>query len=326
MNLNWLANNTMSRIIALAVIFTALGATTTALPQAAGPIDGGSFADLSLKALLSVPAQDRRGARSMAAEQIRFLPRSAQISAANVFFAKLHTEDVRNRNDILAVLGAIPSHWETSNTETDSEFIYNMLIASTDDTMKISLDNALSNAKGLYKDAISQFNTTSVSEIAASAPKLKAMGQKFPKSKYGERAGFYFSQGYSKRFLLKDTEGGRLMNLSNSAYEEFITRAEKGEFGNAPEYLAGAYFYRGVNGWISVNIADARKWLSMGQAKFNDNDVVYVYQVLVSTDRSAVIDQYLPAKSLFSKTLTFINQVPTPSIDRSSELTMIIRQ
>ena len=89
-------------------------------------------------------------------------------------------------------------------------------------------------------------------------------------------------------------------------------RAERGDFGNRTDYLAVGYFYRGLNGWLSDDINDARKWLSLGQQKFSDSERAYIYQILPSKDKSAVIDKYLPARTLFSTTLipNLIDQNP----------------
>ena len=97
-------------------------------------------------------------------------------------------------------------------------------------------------------------------------------------------------------------------------------RAERGDFGNRTDYLAVGYFYRGLNGWLSDDINDARKWLSLGQLKFSYSERAYIYQILPSKDKSAVIDKYLPARTLFSTTLSFLNQNPVPKPGRSSRI------
>jgi hypothetical protein len=53
--------------------------------------------------------------------------------------------------------------------------------------------------------------------------------QGYPKSRYGERASFYLGQYYARRFILNDQVGRPLINSSNSAFEDYIKRAQNGD-------------------------------------------------------------------------------------------------
>jgi hypothetical protein len=270
-----------------------------------------------------------------------------RISAADVFLARLR-EGQTNRNDILAVLADTPWHWATSEAESATQFVYQLLLQATDSAQKVTADNALANARGLYKQGIGLFNSTDLREIVRSEPMLKVMTEKYPKSRYAERASFYLGQYFTRRYVLKDEVGAPLIAQSNAAFEEYIKRAQAGDF-DRKDFLASGYFFRGLNGWLSNNLADAQKWLAEGRAKFTDTDVIYIYQLFVTpekkstsiddkvfgegvvslggqSDKSTVIDQFLPARSVFTKTLDFLNRKPTPSVQQSGELASILRQ
>ena len=262
----------------------------------------------------------------MLAHQIALFSASTRTAAANELFAKLRTNDPKIQNDILGVLSSMTVPWATSNVDADSQFVYQLLLGTYDATTKSLLDNTLVNAKGLYREGIANFNSTLLYEVVAAEPKLKAMEERFPKSRYAERASYYLGQVYSKRFLLNDPLGKQLLATSNAAFEDYIARAERGDFDNKKEYLAAGYFYRALNGWLDGKIDDAQNWLAKGQQKFTDDDRVYVYQLFVSTDRNTVIDKYLPAKSLFSITAKFLKQSPVPTFDRATELITIFQK
>jgi hypothetical protein len=83
---------------------------------------------------------------------------------------------------------------------------------------------------------------------------------------------------------------------------------------------------RGLNGWVSGDLSDAKKWRNLGAQKFSDSDFVYVYQLFYATDHSTKIDKYLPAKTLFASTLNFVSSTPPPSYKEAGPLIAALRQ
>jgi hypothetical protein len=303
-----------------------LAAFCTPVPQAFAQVtDGASFAELSLRSILSVSAPERRGARRMLSQQVSFLPSSWRNDIADFFFAQLQSDDPKSKGDILFVLGEVSSPWTSSNVEANSNFLYQLAQQSADDALRLLADTALANARGLYKDGIRYFNSTILTDLTQAEPKLRAMATNYPKSRYAERASFYLAQYYAKRFVLKDPVGKALVDSSNLAYEDYIKKVESSVF-STREYLAGGYYYRGLNSWLVGDMADAKQWLNKGLKAAAADDQVYIYQLFVSRERAAVIDRYIPAGQAFSRTLTFLNQTPAPSADRALELAALLRQ
>jgi hypothetical protein len=107
------------------------------LAQTGGSIDGASLADLSLKTIASVAAQDRRGARSLWAQQIAALPQDQRNAATTRLLERLRQADVRTtKSDIASVLSSMPMPWVTKDTSSDSQYIYDLYIKESDDTIK----------------------------------------------------------------------------------------------------------------------------------------------------------------------------------------------
>jgi hypothetical protein len=326
-------SNNMHTTHLVAFWFFALVATTiprSSLGQTYVPQDVPGFVDFSLKALLDVVSnnpRDRLGARSLLARQLSGFGSAARVAANDALFAKLRADVPQNRNDILGILGAMPVSWTTSNTDADILYLYQQVSTTLDDTAKDLTDSALANAKGMYRDAIASFNSTVLSDLMTGEEKLKKISQRFPASKFGERASFYLAQSYAKRFILKDPAGSSLVSLSNTAFEDYIKRAEKGDFDKHTDYLAGGYYYRALNGWLLNDTKDAQFWLQRGAQKFqNSNDLIYIYQLFVSRDKETVINKYLPAKFVFSSTQVFLDRIPPPSVDQAGDLIGIFRQ
>jgi hypothetical protein len=310
----------------VAATLSLLGSAACAQPYA--PADAGAFVDFSLKALLEIVSsnpRDRTGARNLLARQITGFNPPTRAAAADTLFARLRSDASQAWNDAYAVLGLMPSPWTTNNLDSDVQLLYQRLQSTPDDVSRDLVDNALANARGLYKDGIASFNSTHLPDLVASEPKLRTMSLSYPLSRYGERAAFYFAQLYAKRFVLGDAAGTSLLQSSNMAFEDYIKRAEKGEFNKKTDYLAAGYYYRALNGWLANDINDSQAWLNKGQ-KFQGTESVYIYQLFVSRDKETVIDKYVPAKVAFEKTQAFISRVPTPLPSQAGELLAALRQ
>lgn len=310
-----------SRLLSIVI---ALALTNEVLAQAPA-IDGKRFAEISLRALTSVSPQDRRGARNMLAVQLASLPAGFRAEATDTLIDRLRADPEKTQGDVLSALGSTPTPWATANTLEDARFLYGLIKSTTDETTRTLADIALANAKGLYKDGIARFNTMSLQDLVESQSRLKVMAEQFPLSRYGERASFYYAQSFAKRFALDDPSGKALLTISNTMYEEYIAKAEGGDFART-DYLSAGYYFRSLNAWAAGNLDDARKWLTRGQQQFTDNDRIYIYQLFPSRDRATVIDKFLPAKSLFVNTLNFLNRVPPSPAGASNELVVILRQ
>ena len=312
------------RFVAVAsLVFVNLGGPASAQNA---PIDGTSFAELSLKAIALVNQADRRGARNLFSQQLALIPSVTRVKATDRLFEQLRTDDTKLRNDIFGVLGLTPARWATSDTTTDTKYIYKVLLETTDDVSKDLLERALSNARGLYRDGIGDFNSSSLQEFRAAEAKFRKTFQEFPKSRYAENASFYLGQYFTKAYLLTEPRNSSLVSESNKAYEDYIAKAEAGAFGDKPDFVAAAYYYRGLNGWLVGNLEDSRNWLTKGQKKTSDDDRVYVYQLFYNGNREKIVDRFLTSKNLFSTTLAFIGQTPSPGYERFVELTAKIRQ
>jgi hypothetical protein len=315
----------LARTFLLCAIVVMVNALTDAgLAQTTGDLDGPSFVDTALKAISSSPASDRRAARNTVANQVGFLPAELRNSVTNTLISKLKSDELNPNGDVLGILANTPVTWSTQNTKEDMLYLYGVLSNSTDETTKTLADLALANAKGSYKDGIAHFNSTDLHDLNAAGPPLTYVAQTFPKSRYAERAGFYLGQLYSKEYLLQDSRDPQLLVNSNKALENYISRAERGEFAKT-DFLAAGYFNRGLNAWLAGNSDDALLWMNKGKSKFSNTDQIYVYQLFVSKDKALIIDKWLPAQSAFSTAADFLNRTPHPTPESTTELTTDLR-
>jgi hypothetical protein len=311
----------------IAALILAAGLSTVAAAQIA-PADASALTDASMKALLDIAAsnpRDRNGARILLTRQIGSFNSAARNSATEALLIRVRGDATLGRNDALAILGQMQTPWTTGNLESDIQFLYQQLQVATDDVSKDLFDNALANAKGLYKDGIASFNSTNLADLVSADAKLRVMSVRYPRSRFGERAAFYYAQLYAKRFVLGDTAGAPLLQMSNVAFEDYIKRAEKGEF-DRTNYLAAGYYYRALNDWLANDFKNTQEWLKRGQKFKADTDAVYIYQLFVSREKDTVIDKYVPAKIAFEKTQEFVSRTPSPAFNQISDLVTVLRQ
>jgi hypothetical protein len=220
----------------------------------------------------------------------------------------------------------MPVPWSTGTTMADADRIYSLYQHETDPTRKSLFDGALANAQGLYRDGIANYNSSSLPVFTQAPEKLKLMTQKYPLSDYAENASFYIGQYYIKAYFLNVSPASSQISSSNAAFESYIAHIQAKDFPTRNFYAAG-YYFRSLNGWVVGNLADATSWLDKGLQpppgpNFSDNDVVYVYQLLYGT---TVIDRFLPAKTLFLNTRTFINATPPPPYTQANSLAATIK-
>jgi hypothetical protein len=286
--------------------------------------DEKSFVDTSVKAMLGTKGQSRLGSREMFANQVSLLPPDSRGRAFDALVDALRTEQDGTKIEIAGVLAASKVRWAVGNLDAASAMIYGLYLDATDATLKTSLDAALANARGGYKDAIDNYNSDNVASLSRATDIFRSYVDKFPKSRFAEPASYYVGHSFLKRFSLGDARGKQLVSDSNSAFESYIARAERGDFIKT-DNLAAAYYFRALNGVVAGDKKDNMAWLDKGGAKFSDSDRVYIYELFFSTNRDVVLDKYFPAKTLFSTTTNFIKDSASFSVDRQGDLVKQIR-
>jgi hypothetical protein len=290
--------------------------------------DEAAFINLSLKAILSTKGPSRFGSREMLANQISLLQPDNRQRAFDVIVAGLSNEPDSTKVELAAVLSDARSPamlpWTSSNLDASRSAIYELYQKSNEPTLKTALDGALASSRGGYFEAIDRYNDDQLASVSRATDDLKLYSDKYPKSRFSDQAAYYVGHGYLKRIALDDPQGKDLIKDSNIAFESYIDRAEKGDFIKT-DNLASAYYFRGLNGITAGNKADAQSWFSKGGGKFSDVDRVYIYELFFSTDRSLVLDKYVPAKTLFAATANFFQSDISITADRQAALLDQIR-
>src|ERR1700739_3605096 len=128
----------MTKIAALFCCAVLLGCETYALAQTTS-VGGTAFAELSLKAIVSIRPAERRGARSLLAQQIADLPLDQRAQAITTFLTRLRTKDPKTESDIVTVMGLTPP-WSSQNTDADARYLYDLYKEEPDEALKGLID------------------------------------------------------------------------------------------------------------------------------------------------------------------------------------------
>ena len=73
--------------------------------------------------------------------------------------ARLWPADYRQQLGLAVALSQLKTPWETNQQDEDISKLYALMQRTKDETLNRYLDDALANAKGLYFDAINDYNT-----------------------------------------------------------------------------------------------------------------------------------------------------------------------
>jgi hypothetical protein len=296
-------------------------AGTVALILIAGCVaaQGGGFFESvvgPIKSLNSKDIDSRLIAREKIQEQFDRLPPPDRPSAVDELLTQIKSaQNLQDKANAAIALAKLKSPWQASDHEAAITELYQSFLAAEDPTYKRYLDDALANAKGLYLDALSDFNGDRVENPVLTDRKFARMPSDFPKSRYAASSAYYRGQYWTRVALIQNSFPDNIKN-SDDAFNSFIQLAETQTFATF-DFINDAYYFRALNRILVGKEDEALTQLSQFRAKGD----VYVYQLFYKKgDKSAVIDRYFPASVLVDATMKFIKDRPGKLPEAQSEL------
>jgi hypothetical protein len=267
----------------------------------------------------------KSGARDIIQQQFELSPVPERITATDELLQKIHTaSDPTEKAAAAVALAKLKSPWEASNHDDKVIALYRLYLDTKDPSLGRYLDDALSNAKGLYLDAINDFNSDNVSNPPATAAKFQRMADSFPKSRYASSSAYYLGQYWTRVGFIQNNFPDTIPK-SDIAFTNFIRRSKDGEFQNS-NFLTDASFFKALNRILVgkenealAQLADMKK--ELGASSPN----VYVYQLFYKTkDKSTEVDRYIPAQALIDATVKFIQANPGQLPGAQSDLAKLL--
>lgn len=303
---------------------------------ASAPIVRAQDAPKNLDAIVEMLVSDdvsvRREARVLLEDYLDGLAAGQREQEIGGLCARLWTSDYRYQLGLALALSQLGTPWQSSRHEEDVQKLYALMQQSKDDTLQRYLDDALANAKGLYFDAINDYNNIDErnpdGEIGR-IPEVRAKFQRmagFSDSVYAGNAVFYLGQYLARMATIfgRRDEGlnDSLLGESTKVFGDYIDRAANGAFRRAT-FMYDAYFYRALNQVIAGQPEQAVRLLK--QVPDTPDDRIYVYQFFYSRDRDTVIDRTIDGGRLVDRMIRHIQKFGNEAIERQSELVRAVR-
>ncbi|NJO15966.1 MAG: hypothetical protein HC877_09495 [Thioploca sp.] len=203
------------------------------------------------------------------------------------------------KNGICSTLDALKLFWIATRQDEVEQVLYTLYQQETDEALKALLDRALMRAKGLYRDAMEDFNNDKVDPSVEA--KFRRVYETYPKSTYAPKAHFFLGQYYLRSLaILKErnqpTQPEEYLNKANQVFQDLLDKS-KTVYEPPLEHLLDAHYFRALN-FVQLNqVNDALKELKDIQTQPPADEKIYIYQFFYS---NLLADQ--PSHSLLLKT------------------------
>jgi hypothetical protein len=292
--------------------------------MAGTPAYAGGLSDIlqnPIKDLIAKDTDVRSTARDLIQKQVEASQPSEKRSLTDELLQKVKSApQPADRVTAAIALSKYPTPWEATDHDNQIKDLYQTFLTTQDPALKRYIDDALANAKGLYLDAINDFNGDRVENPAATAAKFARMPNDFPKSRYAASSAYYLGQYWTRVAFIQSNFPDNIPK-SDEAFKSFIERSKANAFASA-DSLTDAYFFKALNRILVGKEQEALAQLADMKKEFaSRNPNVYVYQLFYKTrDKSTEIDRYIPALTLIGATTSFIQENPGRLPAAQSEL------
>jgi hypothetical protein len=274
-----------------------------------------------LKLLQSEESSERRKARNILSSYLEYMSEEKRREAFKKLFdlITLPKSSYRLKLGICEGIGKMRRNfWEVENQEKTEMKLYGLFKKEKNYTLKMSLDNALMTAKGLYWDAFYDYNHDRVDDPEAVAKKFRKFFQSYPDCRLASRAHFYLAKYYTRVYLIlkhkkENPDPETWINeKSNGVFKEFILKIGNNTYRNVKELQAARYFMA-LNFVLLDRFEEAKALLreiiadSQGKAA---KSKIYIYQFYFSYNKKYRVDEYFPAGILAEHTLKYLEKKP----------------
>jgi hypothetical protein len=189
------------------------------------------------------------------------------------------------KNGICSTLDALKLFWTTTHQDEAEKVLYTLYQQETEQALKALLDRALMRAKGLYRDAMEDYNNDKVDPSVE--VKFRRVYETYPKSTYAPKAHFFLGQYYIRSLAIlrkrnPPVQPEEYLNKANQVFQDLLDKSRT-DYQPPLEHLLDAHYFRALN-FVQLNqVNDAIKELKdiQTQPTATDNKI-YIYQFFYS--------------------------------------------
>jgi hypothetical protein len=256
------------------------------LLTSATPVVGQDTQQLLQLAQLDATQQlDRMNAREELKKYLENTADSLRPALIQALITALPSYSPLAKMTICKSLESLSFFWTATNQEEAEKSLYQWYQKEPDPALKAALDRALMRAKGLYRDALDDFNNSRVGP--AVEPKFRRVYENYPKSSLAAKAHFYLGV-YPLRvyaILKKRNQQPKLeeyVKQSNEVLQDFLTKAASYGSSSQPNQVLDAHYFRALNFVLLNQIDEAINELKAIETDKSSAEKIYVYQFFYS--------------------------------------------
>jgi hypothetical protein len=261
-------------------------------------------------ALTSSDAQERYSSRDAITAAIGQIPEPRRSDLIAELIEGFPRQNYRIQLALALALSKQALPWTARDLQAHVMSLYQQFVTQPDDTLKSSIDDALANAKGYYRDAILDYINDRIDNLDSTVAKFKRTATDFPASKYVPPSILYLAQYLTRAYLLGHPRGRTLIDDSNSVLRSMPE-------GNLSDDAA---FHLALNDLLIGDRAGGISMLQAIEAKYSDRDRIYVHQFFFSKKPSMVVDKTFPTKDLARKLREYVQRNGAISPDDQTDL------
>lgn len=223
------------------------------------------------------------------------------------------------KNGICSTLDALKLFWTATRQDETEQVLYKLYQQEPDEALKALLDRALMRAKGLYRDAMEDYNNDKVDPSVEA--KFRRVYETYPKSTYAPKAHFFLSQYYLRSLAIlkkrnQSIQSEEYLKKANQVLQDLLDK-NRTVYEPPLEHLFDAHYFRALN-FVQLNqVNDAIKELKDIQTQPTADEKIYIYQffysnlladqpdhpLLLKTD---IIDKFLDSTELAQYTQQYL--------------------
>ena len=210
---------------------------------------------LDVESVLSELGAEDRATRRYAQEQLasglaRLSTRDPQAAQALVsrMIEMLGETEASIATNLASSLARAPRPWRARGHEAAKTLLYEMMLAAEQHPrLQLSLDQALMNAQGLYRDAIADYNDDRVDDIEGTAGKFQEVFERFPRSAYAARANYFLARYFTRAFFVLAEHPTAMLEAADAEYVALFERLDEGRFVITGNVELDAFYYGALN-------------------------------------------------------------------------------
>jgi hypothetical protein len=195
------------------------------------------------------------------------------------------------KNGMCSTLDALKLFWTATHQNEAEQVLYTLYQQETDEALKNLLDRALMRAKGLYRDAMADYDNNKVEPSVVA--KFQRVYETYPQSTYAPKAYFFLGQYYLRSLAIlkkrhQQPNPEEYLQKANQVFQDLLNKMPT-VYQPPLEYFLDTHYFRALN-FVQLNqVNEAIQELkNIQEQPVTVDEKIYIYQFFYS---NLLVDQ-----------------------------------